>query len=170
MISTAGLDGDRVAAESRRERTSEHVVERFSASEAARVRAVKHSRIGSAGSTRSRSSAASAPPSATRCGACCCRRSRAPPSPPCKIDGVLHEFSPIPGVVEDATDIILNIKQVPLKMHTDTTKTHVLCASRRRGEVKARDIQTDADVEILEPDARIATVVRGRQSSTWKCA
>jgi DNA-directed RNA polymerase subunit alpha len=40
-----------------------------------------------------------------------------------KIDGVLHEFSPIPGVVEDATDIILNLKQIPLKMHTDTTKT-----------------------------------------------
>src|SRR6476661_8110006 len=40
-----------------------------------------------------------------------------------KIDGVLHEFSPIPGVVEDATDIILNLKQVPLKMHVDSTKT-----------------------------------------------
>ena len=39
-----------------------------------------------------------------------------------KIDGVLHEFSPIPGVVEDATDIILNLKQVPLRMHVETTK------------------------------------------------
>ena len=77
-----------------------------------------------------------------------------------KIDGVLHEFSPIPGVVEDATDIILNIKQVPLKMHTDVTKTLYLRVEKA-GEVKARDIQTDADVEILEPDARIATVSEG---------
>src|SRR6266542_3644339 len=77
-----------------------------------------------------------------------------------KIDGVLHEFSPIPGVVEDATDIILNLKQVPLKMHTDSTKTLYLRVEKA-GEVKARDIQTDADVEILEPDARIATVAEG---------
>jgi DNA-directed RNA polymerase subunit alpha len=73
---------------------------------------------------------------------------------------VLHEFSPIPGVVEDATDIILKIKQVPLKMHTDATKTLYLRVEKA-GEVKARDIQTDADVEILEPDARIATVSEG---------
>ncbi len=77
-----------------------------------------------------------------------------------KIDGVLHEFSPIPGVVEDATDIILNLKQVPLKMHTDATKTLYVRVDRA-GEVKARDIQADADVEILEPDARIATVSEG---------
>ena len=43
-----------------------------------------------------------------------------------KIDGVLHEFSPIPGVVEDATDIILNLKQIPLKLHSDSTKTLTL--------------------------------------------
>jgi DNA-directed RNA polymerase subunit alpha len=77
-----------------------------------------------------------------------------------RIDGVLHEFSPIPGVVEDATDIILNLKQVPLKMHTDATKTLYLRVEKA-GEVKARDIQTDADVEILEPDAKIATVSEG---------
>jgi DNA-directed RNA polymerase subunit alpha len=77
-----------------------------------------------------------------------------------KIDGVLHEFSPIPGVVEDATDIILNLKQVPLKMHVDTTKTLYLRVDKA-GEVKARDIETDADVEILEPDAHIATVAEG---------
>ncbi len=77
-----------------------------------------------------------------------------------KIDGVLHEFSPIPGVVEDATDIILNLKQVPLKMHVDTTKTLYLRIDKS-GEVKARDIETDADVEILEPDAHIATVADG---------
>jgi DNA-directed RNA polymerase subunit alpha len=70
---------------------------------------------------------------------------------------VLHEFSPIPGVVEDATDIILNLKQVPLKMHSDATKTLYLNVTKA-GEVRARDIQTDADVEILEPDAHLATV------------
>ena len=74
-----------------------------------------------------------------------------------KIDGVLHEFSPIPGVVEDATDIILNLKQVPLRMHVDQTKTLLLNVDKS-GEVKARDIQTDADIEILEPDVHIATV------------
>jgi DNA-directed RNA polymerase subunit alpha len=74
-----------------------------------------------------------------------------------KIDGVLHEFSPIPGVVEDATDIILNLKQIPLKMHTDATKTLYLRIDKA-GEVRARDIEADGDVEILEPDAHIATV------------
>jgi DNA-directed RNA polymerase subunit alpha len=77
-----------------------------------------------------------------------------------KIEGVLHEFSPIPGVVEDATDIILNLKQIPLKMHVDQTKTLYLRVDKP-GEVKARDIQADADVEILEPDAHIATVSDG---------
>jgi DNA-directed RNA polymerase subunit alpha len=74
-----------------------------------------------------------------------------------KIDGVLHEFSPIPGVVEDATDIILNLKQIPLKLHSDHTKTLTLRVDKP-GEVRARDIQVDAEVEILEPDAHIATV------------
>src|SRR5687767_10166079 len=74
-----------------------------------------------------------------------------------KIDGVLHEFSPIPGVVEDATDIILNLKQIPLKMHSDTTKTLYLRVDKA-GEVRARDIEGDSDIEILEPDAHIATV------------
>jgi len=77
-----------------------------------------------------------------------------------KIDGVLHEFSPIPGVVEDATDIILNLKQIPLKMHVDTTKTLYLRVDKA-GEVRARDIEGDADIEILEPDAHIATVAEG---------
>jgi DNA-directed RNA polymerase subunit alpha len=77
-----------------------------------------------------------------------------------KIEGVLHEFSPIPGVVEDATDIILNLKQIPLKMHVDHTKT-LYVRVEKPGEVRARDIETDADVEILEPDAHIATVSGG---------
>jgi len=77
-----------------------------------------------------------------------------------KIEGVLHEFSPIQGVVEDATDIILNLKQIPLKVYTDQPKTLTLRATKP-GEVRARDIVTDADVEILEPDAHIATVSDG---------
>jgi DNA-directed RNA polymerase subunit alpha len=74
-----------------------------------------------------------------------------------KIEGVLHEFSPIPGVVEDATDIILNLKQIPLKLHTDQVKTLTVKIDKP-GEVRGRDIQADGDVEILEPDAHIATV------------
>ena len=74
-----------------------------------------------------------------------------------KIEGVLHEFSPIPGVVEDATDIILNLKQIPLKLHTDQVKTLTVKVDKA-GEVRGRDIQADGDVEILEPDAHIATV------------
>jgi DNA-directed RNA polymerase subunit alpha len=77
-----------------------------------------------------------------------------------KIDGVLHEFSPIPGVVEDATDIILNLKQIPLKLHVDHTKTLYLKVEKP-GIVRARDIEGDADVEILEPEAHIATVSDG---------
>jgi DNA-directed RNA polymerase subunit alpha len=77
-----------------------------------------------------------------------------------KIDGVLHEFSPIPGVVEDATDIILNLKQIPLKLHSESTKT-LMIRIDKPGEVLARDIQADGDVEILEPDAHIATVSEG---------
>ncbi len=77
-----------------------------------------------------------------------------------KIEGVQHEFSPIPGVVEDATDIILNLKQIPIKMHVDRTKSLVLRVDKA-GEVKARDIQLDADLEILEPDAHVATVAEG---------
>ena len=77
-----------------------------------------------------------------------------------KIDNVLHEFSPIPGVVEDATDIILNLKQIPIKLHGDAAKTVTLRASAA-GALTAGDIRTDADVEILDPGIHIATVERG---------
>ena len=77
-----------------------------------------------------------------------------------KIEGVLHEFSPIQGVVEDATDIILNLKQIPLKMHTDQPKTLTVRVTKP-GEVRAKDIVVDSDVEVLEPDAHIATVSEG---------
>lgn len=77
-----------------------------------------------------------------------------------KIEGVQHEFSPIQGVVEDATDLILNLKQIPLKVHTDQPKTLTLRVTKA-GEVRAKDIQADSDVEILEPEAHIATVSEG---------
>ena len=77
-----------------------------------------------------------------------------------KIDKVQHEFSPIPGVVEDATDIILNIKEIPLKLHSDQTKTIYLRADKA-GEVTASDLESDGDVEILDPDLHIATIADG---------
>ena len=77
-----------------------------------------------------------------------------------KIENVLHEFSPIPGVVEDATDIILNLKQIPIKLHTDEAKTLYLRADKP-GEVKAANLEADAAVEILDPDLHVATVADG---------
>jgi DNA-directed RNA polymerase subunit alpha len=74
-----------------------------------------------------------------------------------KIEGVLHEFSSIPGVVEDATDIILNLKQIPLKMNVEGPKALTLRVDRP-GEVTSRMIQEDADVEILDKDVYLATV------------
>ncbi len=77
-----------------------------------------------------------------------------------QIDGVLHEFSPIKGVVEDATDIILNLKQLPFTCHVDHAKTLTL-RKDKPGPVRASDIEADADIEILEPDAIIATIAEG---------
>ena len=77
-----------------------------------------------------------------------------------KIDGVQHEFSPVQGVVEDATDIILNLKQIPIKIHADQVKT-LLLRVEKGGEVKSADIETDADVEILDPNVHVATVAEG---------
>ncbi len=77
-----------------------------------------------------------------------------------KIEGVMHEFSSIPGVVEDATDIILNLKQIPLKMHVEGPKTLHLIVDKQ-GEVTSRTIQEDADVDILDKDVHIATVSEG---------
>jgi len=74
-----------------------------------------------------------------------------------KIEGVLHEFSTVPGVLEDVTDIILNIKSLALKGHTDEPKILRLEAEGE-GVVRAGDIITDADIEILNPDLKIATL------------
>ncbi|CEP68016.1 DNA-directed RNA polymerase, alpha subunit [Moorella glycerini] len=77
-----------------------------------------------------------------------------------KIEGVLHEFSTIPGVVEDTTEIILNLKSLALKLHTDELKV-IRIEAEGEGEVTAADIITDADVEVLNPDLHIATVEKG---------
>ncbi|MGO9272895.1 MAG: DNA-directed RNA polymerase subunit alpha [Terriglobia bacterium] len=77
-----------------------------------------------------------------------------------RIEGVLHEFSSIPGVVEDATDIILNLKQIPLKMNVEGPKTLYLNIDTP-GDVTARLIREDPDVEILDKDVYLATVSEG---------
>jgi DNA-directed RNA polymerase subunit alpha len=77
-----------------------------------------------------------------------------------KIEGVLHEFSSLPDVVEDTTDLILNLKNIPFRLHTDTPKTLVLNV-KRAGEVTAGDIEQDADVECLAPETHICTLSKG---------
>lgn len=74
-----------------------------------------------------------------------------------KIQGVYHEFSTIPGVLEDTTEIILNIKELLLKLHVDRPKQLLLQATGPM-DVLARDIRPDADVEVLNPDLHIATL------------
>ena len=74
-----------------------------------------------------------------------------------KIDGVLHEFSTIPGVVEDVTEIILNIKGLSLQLHGEGPKV-VYIDTDGEGEVTAADIKADAEVEILNPEHKIATL------------
>lgn len=71
-----------------------------------------------------------------------------------RIDGVLHEFSTIPGVYEDVTEIILNIKRIKLKLLGDAPKTLIL-EGNKKSDYKAGNIKTDGDVEILNPDQHI---------------
>ena len=77
-----------------------------------------------------------------------------------RIEGVAHEFMPIPGVVEDATDIILNLKQVPFKMSGEGIRTARL-RIEQAGEVLSGQIETDHDVEVLDRNMHIATVGEG---------
>jgi DNA-directed RNA polymerase subunit alpha len=81
-----------------------------------------------------------------------------------RIDGVEHEFSPIPGVVEDATDIILNLKQIPFKIMGEGIKTVRLTVDQP-GDVRSGQIETDADVEVLDRDVHLATVSEGGKLS-----
>jgi len=76
-----------------------------------------------------------------------------------KIEGVLHEFTTVPGVVEDVTQIILNLKELTLRLHTDKPKLLRLEVAGKR-DVTAGDIQADSEVEILNPDLHLATLDR----------
>ena len=80
-----------------------------------------------------------------------------------KIEGVLHEFSPIPGVKEDVSDIIMNIKKLAIKNNSDSddAKIAYIECDGRDGVVTAADIQVDSDIEILNPDLVIATLNGG---------
>src|SRR5882757_1548221 len=81
-----------------------------------------------------------------------------------RIEGVAHEFSPIPGVVEDATDIILNLKQVPFKMLSEGMRTVRLKADSK-GEVLSGQIETDSEIEVLDRNMHIATIGEGGKLS-----
>ncbi len=74
-----------------------------------------------------------------------------------KIDGVLHEFSTIPGVTEDVTEIVLNVKGIIAKLHCNSPKTVIIDVIGER-DVTAGDIKVDTDIEILNPEHHIATV------------
>lgn len=74
-----------------------------------------------------------------------------------KISGVQHEFTTIPGILEDVTDIVLNLKQVRLAMDTDEPQ-HILLSVSRNGVVTAADIQTNQHVQVLNPEQHIATL------------
>lgn len=76
-----------------------------------------------------------------------------------KIEGVQHEFSTIPGVLEDVTEIILNIKSLVLRSHSKAPKS-IYIKSEKKGEIKAKDIICDETIEILSPEQHIATLTR----------
>jgi DNA-directed RNA polymerase subunit alpha len=78
-----------------------------------------------------------------------------------RIEGVAHEFSTIPGVKEDVTDIILNLKGIVCRMHSDASEVEAALAVTKAGEVRAKDINLPSGVEILNPDTHIATVEQG---------
>ncbi len=76
-----------------------------------------------------------------------------------KFQGIQHEFTTIPGVLEDVTEIILNIKSLVINSHSKIPKTLYIKASKK-GEIKAKDIETDETVEIINPDLHIATLTK----------
>src|SRR5919204_645389 len=75
-----------------------------------------------------------------------------------RIEGVAHEFSTVSGVKEDVTDIVLNLKDIVVRMHTDADEVEAPLVATGPGEVKAKDIDLPAGVEVLNPDAPIATL------------
>ena len=85
-----------------------------------------------------------------------------------KIEGVLHEFSSIPGVKEDVTEIIMNIKSLAIKNNSDTNEPKTAYIEfEGEGVVHASDIQADQDIEILNPDLVIATLSGGKESKLY---
>jgi len=75
-----------------------------------------------------------------------------------RIEGVAHEFSTVPGVKEDVTDIVLNLKDIVVRMHTDADEVEAPLVATGPGEVNAKDIDLPSGVEILNPEAPIATL------------
>ena len=85
-----------------------------------------------------------------------------------KIDGVLHEFSSIPGVKEDVTEIIMNVKNLAIENNSDTNEPKTAYIEfEGEGVITAADIQADADIEILNPDQTIATLSGGADSKFY---
>ena len=85
-----------------------------------------------------------------------------------KIDGVLHEFSTIPGVKEDVTEIILNLKKLAIKNHSDSPEPKLAYIDvAGEGIVYARDIKADADIEISNPDMPVATISGGSDAKLF---
>ncbi len=76
-----------------------------------------------------------------------------------KFDGVLHEFTSLPGVTEDVSEIIMNIKHLVLKSHSRSPKT-LTDSAEKKGDIRAKNIMTDETVEILNPDLHIATLAK----------
>ncbi|MBR4966172.1 MAG: DNA-directed RNA polymerase subunit alpha [Lachnospiraceae bacterium] len=85
-----------------------------------------------------------------------------------KIEGILHEFSSIPGVKEDVTEIIMNIKNLAIKDNSDSNEPKKAYIDfEGEGVVRASDIHTDSDIEIMNPDQVIATLSGGRESRLY---
>ncbi len=78
-----------------------------------------------------------------------------------RIEGVAHEFSTIKGIKEDVTDIVLNLKGIVCRMHSDATEVEAALLAKGPGEITAKDIDLPAGVEILNPNAHIATLEQG---------
>ena len=85
-----------------------------------------------------------------------------------KIDGVVHEFAAIPGVKEDVTEIIMNIKSLAIKNNSETNEPKTAYIEfEGEGVVRAADIQVDSDIEIMNPDLVIATLSGGKESKLY---
>ena len=85
-----------------------------------------------------------------------------------KVDGVLHEFSTIPGVKEDVTEIILNLKNLAIKNHSESQEPKLAYIEKTgEGTIYARDIKVDADIEIANPDMLVATLNGGNDSKLY---